>query len=331
MNHYSQIFLQSPIKYGLHSILVMLLFMLVGCSGCSKYKRTELIEGMYYPNGVVKLEGRAVKSVDRVYEITISHPFRVSELGVLTPGWYEEPWRNNHQPFDVGKAEISDAGVYYIPVYMLNSTGRFEYHQRSITIKEWIRDHPIMTALLAGVVLVVLIVWLLKKTSLMRTSGSSSVSNYSGENYGSSEKMEENSSDSAIEMSRAKKAHSKKEENWFGEKRTQHYDEDGNEAGYSKKEENWFGEKRTQHYDEDGNEAGYSKKEENWFGEKRTQDYDESGNEAGYSKTEENWFGEKRIQHYDEDGNRTGHSEWKENWFGEKYLQHYDENGDPID
>lgn len=158
MNLYSKRFVLPPFKHGLYIILGLQLFMFASCSSCTKYHRTAFIEGMYYPNGTAQLEGYSTRRLSKRYSITISHPFRVSELGMLTPAMWDEPWRGNYAPFQVGRSDISDAARdYYIPVHMLNNTGRFEYTERTMTLKEWIRDHPIWAILISIILLIVVI------------------------------------------------------------------------------------------------------------------------------------------------------------------------------
>ncbi len=159
MNLFSFILFKSSYKYECLFILLVFSFALVGCKGaCTKYERTQFVEGMYYPNGTVNLVGRPVKSVDRAFVITVSHPFRVSELGILTPGWYDEPQLHGvRPPFEVGRAEVYKKKTYYIPLYQLNSTGRFEYYERSMSLKEWIRIHPIWTILISIILLIAII------------------------------------------------------------------------------------------------------------------------------------------------------------------------------
>lgn len=169
MNRYS-----IPIFKHLHKteafILYIILFSsLVGCKGaCSKYKCTQYVDGMYYPNGTVKLEGRPVGSPKKRFEITISHPFRVTEIGDLTPGWYEEPWGNKQSTFEVAKAEVFKTKSYYISLYELYSTGRFEYSERSITLKEWIKKHPFWTIIIS-IILLIIVLYLITKYANKQT------------------------------------------------------------------------------------------------------------------------------------------------------------------
>lgn len=164
MNIFSNKLLNSSYKQERFLILIILSFTLVGCDdACSKYKHSQFIEGMYYPNGTINLQVRPVKSIDRIFVITVSHPFRVSELGVITPGWFDEPGSQGvRSQFDVGRAEVFKKKIYYISLYQLYNTGRFEYFERSISLKEWIRIHPIWTVFIS-VILLIVIIYLVKK------------------------------------------------------------------------------------------------------------------------------------------------------------------------
>jgi hypothetical protein len=166
----SKMILRPTIKFGIFILLVFPLFF-CGCS--TKYKRIELIEGMYYPNGNVQLDGRRVESPNDNYNLSISQPFRVKELGNITLSFFNLENRREYEKtgggfasFDVGISDIPGLGEYYIPVYMLNKTGRFEYHTRKLSFTEWTQDKPFLSIflLIILVILVILIAkYLLKK------------------------------------------------------------------------------------------------------------------------------------------------------------------------
>ncbi len=316
--------------------ITILCLIVLMCSSCDKYKCTERIEGIFYPNGTVQLWCFVDETIKARY-VTFNQPTRVTEIGIKTLGWGWGP--STGKKVEVAKLELSNKTVY-THLEFLNNYGRFEYQERSETLKEWIGEHPILTVLLAILALTLAVYSISRKPSIKTlgkySSGSySSNDSYSPNSYSdekvdfSDEKEDVRHSNTKIPISQ--KGYTKNKQNWLGEEYTQHYSEDNDKTGYSKDKENWLGEEYTQHYSEDNDKTGYSKDKENWLGEEYTQHYDEDNDKTGYSKKKENWLGEEYIQHYDEEGNKTGYSKWKENWFGEKYIQHYDEDGNPID
>lgn len=145
-----------------------LVFFICGCF--TKFKRTKLVDGIFYPNGIVTLEGRSVKSIDKTYTLTISQPLDITELGKITihdfwgserKGGYEKikDQMGGVLFYEAAKTKIQGSGAYYIPVVMLNQNGRFEYHERSPNLIEWIQDHTLLTIFILLLILVVIIIW----------------------------------------------------------------------------------------------------------------------------------------------------------------------------
>lgn len=118
------------------------------------------------------------------------------------------------------------------------------------------------------------------------------------------------------------KKKSEKKEGFWGNKYTQHYDEDGNKDGYSEEKEGFWGDKYTQHYDKDGEKTGYTEDKEGFWGDKYRDHRDMDGNRQGYSEKKEGFWGNKYTRHNDKDGNEIGRSEIKEDFWGNKYTEY---------
>jgi hypothetical protein len=144
-----------------------LLLMVSMLAGCDKYEPRATIEGMYYPNGSVHLEGRRAGLLwPSTTQVTISRPIRVSELGVMTYGWEV---RQPGWTAEVGRLEFSDADVFIV-AERLTQTGRFEYREREPTLHDWIRNHHIKVAMLTvlAVILIVIFVQLVAAENARR-------------------------------------------------------------------------------------------------------------------------------------------------------------------
>lgn len=179
--------------------LILVLIMLV-CSGCDKYKRTERIEGMYYPNGTVQL-WCFVDETPKARYVTFNQPTRVTEIGIKKLGWGWGP--STGKEVEVAKLELSGKTVY-THIEFLYNYGHFEYQERSATLKESIQDHPIISVLLVIVLSIVVIIGLYKKfyptTALEYSSGS-----YSSSSYAWAERTENSSNNSEQERTKEKK------------------------------------------------------------------------------------------------------------------------------
>lgn len=141
-----------------------LLFIVLLLPACDKYEPRLPIEGMYYPNGQVQLEGRRVRFLlwPNTIHITVSQPTRVSELGLMTyggevaqPGWQAE----------VAILELPGTSVYIVKDRFYQ-TGRFDYHVREPTASDWMRNHPFKTTLFGLAGLSLLIAGLVQWTAL---------------------------------------------------------------------------------------------------------------------------------------------------------------------
>ena len=162
MRLYSKIFLLRTYK---NRIFIILLLLLLICGCTYKFERSVLIEGMYYPNGTVQLEGRPFESLDQLYSFTVTQPFRVTELGLFTKPFFnmqeQRAYEYNHggsTSFHACKAEIPGSGEYCIPTLMLKNTGRFEWHKRTLTFIEWIQDNPILSIFISIILLILVII-----------------------------------------------------------------------------------------------------------------------------------------------------------------------------
>lgn len=121
-----------------------------------------------------------------------------------------------------------------------------------------------------------------------------------------------------------KSGRSEEKEDFWGNKYTQHYDEDGDKTGWSEQKEDFWGNKYTQNHDEDSNKTGWAEDKEDFWGNKYEQQYNEDNDKTGWSEDKESFLGNKYEQHYSEDNEKTGWSEQKEGFWGNKYSQHYD-------
>lgn len=143
IRHNSRIFLLSGYKYGIYLIIIL---SLLNCSCKTKYKSTELIEGTFYPNGKVILEGMPINNLFKMYDITLTEPTRVIEIGEMKASFFIDVYKGNYLK-NAGnkfvKIDFSEHGQFYVPVSMLNNTGRFEYHKRILGPIEWIQYHPV--------------------------------------------------------------------------------------------------------------------------------------------------------------------------------------------
>lgn len=157
-----------------HKIFLFLSLSLLISSCSTKFKSTEFIEGTFYPNGTVQLEGRKAESLDQNFTLTVSQPLYFNELGNINihDFWGRER-RGGYEKikdqmagvlyYEAAKTKIqSGLGEYYIPVVMLNQNGRFEYHRRTLSPTEWIQYHPFMSLIIL-IILVVLTVIVLKQ------------------------------------------------------------------------------------------------------------------------------------------------------------------------
>lgn len=154
------------IKYKIFLFLLLVLLL----SGCStKFKRTEFIEGTFYPNGTVQIEGRKAESLDQNYNLTISQPLYFTELGNIQihdfwgserKGGYEKikDQMAGVLYYEAAKTKISGHGEYFIPVVMLNQTGRFEYHKRTLSPTEWVKYHPFISLFILTISIVLAVI-----------------------------------------------------------------------------------------------------------------------------------------------------------------------------
>lgn len=140
-------------------VLLLLALVFVGCG--DSYQPQTAVEGVFEPtvtapdgSHCVKIEGRRDGWL-RFYPTTaptMCGPIRVSEIGIMTYG-YEV--RQPGLKLEVARLEFSDASVF-IATQHLRATGRFEYRERSATVKDWARNNPYMAYGLAFLGIVVL-------------------------------------------------------------------------------------------------------------------------------------------------------------------------------
>jgi len=119
-----------------------------------------------------------------------------------------------------------------------------------------------------------------------------------------------------------KKGWSEEKTDFWGDKYTDHYDQDGNKTGWSEEKTDFFGDKYTQHHDESG-KGGWSEERTDFFGDNYTQHHDASGKEAGWSEHRTDVFGDSYTRHHDVSGGKEDWSEPRTDFFGDRYTQHY--------
>lgn len=133
-------------------ILIFLIFFLCGCG--ATYNRTEMIEGTYYPNGEVILFVFLGESCIGS-QIKVNQSINFHELGDYEKNFF--CMEHNKSKYKVVKAKLPHprhTDFFYIPISELLSTGRFEYHVRSLTFGEWIEFHPFWSILIAIIFLI---------------------------------------------------------------------------------------------------------------------------------------------------------------------------------
>jgi hypothetical protein len=137
---------------------VLILTLALVVSSCStKFERTQFIEGTFFPNGTVQLEGRKAESLEQNYVITISQPIYFSELGNIKihdfwgserKGGYEKvkDQMSGVLFYEAAKTKKqTNLSEFYIPLVKLNQNGRFVYQKRTLSTIEWIKYHPIFS------------------------------------------------------------------------------------------------------------------------------------------------------------------------------------------
>jgi hypothetical protein len=156
-------------KLSLDKLIFILSFLFCIC-GCSSFERNEIVEGKYYPDGTVKLDCWKASN-NQVYTLTTSEPILINEIGVYTLKFTElyhaSYMRGGFQgTFDAGKTEIQDIGECYIPIAMLNNSGKFKYHKRTLNIIEWIQFHPYFSIFNLLILLVIISIWTNHKANI---------------------------------------------------------------------------------------------------------------------------------------------------------------------
>lgn len=115
---------------------------------------------------------------------------------------------------------------------------------------------------------------------------------------------------------------SRTREDIFGDRYTEHRDNDYRKTGESREHEGIFGDKYTEHRDSDYRKTGESREREGIFGDRYTEHLDNDGNVVGESREREGFFGGKYTEHLDRDFNVVGESHKREGIFGDKYIEH---------
>ena len=112
----------------------------------------------------------------------------------------------------------------------------------------------------------------------------------------------------------SEKQYSRKESDFWGNKREVHY-EDGEKVGVTKFKKTFWGKTVQEHYDASGQKVGETKKEEGFFSDKAVH-YNSKGEKEGYSQDGATIIGEKIQRHYDKSGKKVGKSHHEEELLG---------------
>jgi hypothetical protein len=143
----------SRIKFFVINFLAMLTF-----SSCSdSFERSSRIEGIYYPNGYTEFSGSRAVGSDDFWEVHISKPVRVTEIGMLRIGLGADWGRKSC----VALVVCQDR-AYYIDTTALASKGKLEFQSREDTFSEWIHDHSFIVIILLvfiGIILFAIYLW----------------------------------------------------------------------------------------------------------------------------------------------------------------------------
>jgi len=109
---------------------------------------------------------------------------------------------------------------------------------------------------------------------------------------------------------------------FFGQPKTEHFDDRGNKVGESRPTTDFFGNPKTENFDEGGNRTGESRPTTDFFGNPKTENFDESENRTGESRPTTEFFGDPKVDHFDEDGSKTGESHPDKDFFGNPIVRH---------
>ena len=90
----------------------------------------------------------------------------------------------------------------------------------------------------------------------------------------------------------------------------------------SEERTDFWGNKTTVHYDDDGKKTGESREEKTFLGDQRTVHYDNSGSKVGESCEEKTFLGDQRTVHYEKSGKKIGQSENEKTFLGDRYTNH---------
>jgi len=113
---------------------------------------------------------------------------------------------------------------------------------------------------------------------------------------------------------------SKQKTGIFGDKYTEHTNDQGGKIGESRERTGIFDGKYTEHTDKNGNKTGESKDRTGFFGNEYTEHTNKKGDKAGESSKRTGLFGDKYIEHIDKDGSKIGESHKRQGLFGDEYV-----------
>lgn len=114
---------------------------------------------------------------------------------------------------------------------------------------------------------------------------------------------------------------SKQKTGFFGDKYTEHTNDQGEKIGESRQRTGFFGGEYTEHTDKDGNKTGESRDRTGFFGSEYVEHTNKMGDKTGESNQRTGFFGDKYVEHTDKDGNKIGESRKKKGFFRDEYVE----------
>jgi LemA protein len=129
--------------------------LLIMVAACNKYQPTSSVEGTYYPNGCVQLDGfRARWSWPKDAWVNICEAVRVTEVGLLSSGGFER----GRTTQSVARLEVAGIGAY-VDLGLLKLHGRLDYRLAGPSMGYWTRNHPLLTAMLLVLLVIAMAVF----------------------------------------------------------------------------------------------------------------------------------------------------------------------------
>lgn len=171
-------------KFSLYKNLCVVMLLIFTSSCSSDFERSQFVDAIYYPNGNVNLEGRTIEKIDNNYNLTISQPLHLNEIGTvyIHDFWNSQGGRRSYEKIEnhgtgvisyvAAKAVIPNNGEYYIPLTLLNQTGKIEFQNRNLSLSEWVQLNPYLTFFIILGTLIIFIAWSNNKANIRRQNES---------------------------------------------------------------------------------------------------------------------------------------------------------------